>query len=197
MRYLFTLCCLLLLAARSHAQDVILKTNGDELPGKVLAITPDSVTYLSAEAGRSDTLRLAASSVFLIRYANGTKEVLRQPEASPTTAPMSKEEAYNKGRLHARTYYKATGAFWGTYAATVVTGYGGPITGVAVAATKPPVRKLVVPDAQLLQDPNYVAGYRQQAQNKKIGSAAAGIGAGVATWAVVVVVLFAAFVNHM
>lgn len=197
MRHLFTLCCLLLLAAQSLAQDVILQTNGEELPGKVLAITPDSITYLSGTAGRTDTLRLAASSIFLIRYANGTKEVLHQPTASPAPALLSKEEAYSKGRLDARKYYKASGAFWGTYAATVVTGYGGPITGVVVAATKPPVRKLVVPDAQFLQDPNYVAGYRQQAQNKKIGSAAAGLGAGVATLAAVVVVIFAAFVTHM
>lgn len=197
MRHLLILCSLLLLAAQGYAQDVILHTNGEERPGKVLSITPDSVTYISSEAGRSDTVRLATSSVFLIRYANGTKELLTKPDTAPTEQPMSSEEAYAKGRLDARNYYRAPGAFWGTYAATVTTFYGGPIVGVAVAATKPKPRAFVVPEAKLLQDPNYTAGYQKQAHNKKIGSAAGGLGAGVATWAVVMVVIFVTFVNHM
>jgi len=197
MRHLFILCSLLLFATRSHAQDVLLQTNGEELSGKVLTITPDSITYLSGEAGRIDTVRLAASSIFLIRYANGAKEVLHAPTVSPTPTPLSSEEAYSKGRLDAHKYYKAPGAFWGTYAATVTTFYGGPIVGITVAATRPKVRNFVVPDAQLLQDVNYVAGYQRQAQNKKVGSAAGGFGAGVGTLAVVFVVLFAAFVTHM
>jgi hypothetical protein len=191
MRHLFILCSLLLFAAQSHAQDVILQINGEELPGKVLTITPDSIAYLSSEAGRSDTLHIAASSVFLIRYANGTKEVITKPVAAPTEQPMSKEEAYAKGRLDARKYYRAPGAFWGTYGATVATFYGGPIVGVAVAASKPKPRNFVVPEAKLLQDPNYTAGYQRQAQNKKIGSAAGGFGAGVGTLAVLTAVLVA------
>jgi hypothetical protein len=195
MRHLLILCSFLLLAARSHAQDVILYTNGEERPGKVLGITPDSVTYLSNEAGRSDTVHLATSSVFLIRYANGTKELLTKPATAPTEQPMSKEEAYAKGRLDARKYYRAPGAFWGTYAATVTTLYGGPIVGVAVAASKPKPRNFVVPEAKLLQDPNYTAGYQRQAQNKKIGSAAGGLGAGVGTIAVVTAALMALLIN--
>jgi hypothetical protein len=197
MRHLFILCSLLLLAARSHAQDVILQTNGEEQPGKVLTITPDFITYLSSEAGRSDTLHLAASSVFLIRYANGTKEVITKLMEVPTERPMSKEEAYTRGKLDARRYYRAPGAFWGTYGATVATFYGGPIVGVAIAATKPKPRNFIVPEAKLLQDPNYTAGYQRQAQNKKIGSAAGGLGAGVGTIVVAFAVIFVAFVNHM
>ncbi|WP_022825182.1 hypothetical protein [Hymenobacter norwichensis] len=189
MRHLFILCILLLLAAQSHAQDVILQTNGEELPGKVLTITPDSIAYLSSEAGRFDTLHIAASSVFLIRYANGTKEVITKSMATPTEQPMSKEEAYAKGRLDARKYYRAPGAFWGTYSATVLTGYGGPIVGVVVAASKPKPRNFIAPEAKLLQDPNYVSGYQRQAQNRKIGSAAGGFGAGVGTLAVFVTVV--------
>ncbi|MBO0358387.1 hypothetical protein J0X19_10560 [Hymenobacter sp. BT186] len=195
MRHFLILCSLLLLTAQAYAQDVILYTNGEERPGKVLGITPDSVTYLTTEAGRSDTVRLATSSVFLIRYANGTKELLTKPATAPTEQPMSKEEAYAQGRLDARKYYRAPGAFWGTYSATVLTGYGGPIVGVAVAASKPRPRNFVVPDAKRLQDPNYTAGYQRQAQRKKIGSAAGGFGAGVGTLAVVAAVMVAILVN--
>ncbi|UOG75231.1 hypothetical protein MTX78_01225 [Hymenobacter tibetensis] len=181
-----TVIILLLLSLSARAQDVLTKSNGEELNVKVMEITSSEVRYKRTDNPDGPLITVCRTDVFMVRYANGTKEVLHQPEVSPTTAPMSKEEAYSKGRLHARAYYKASGAFWGTYAATFLTGYGGPITGAAIAATKPPVRKLVVPEAQLLQNPYYVAGYRKQAQNKKIGSAAAGVGAGAATWSVVV-----------
>ncbi len=197
MRQTLLLFSLLFCAVRSYAQDVILQTSGEEIPGKVLTITSEEVTYLSGADAHSDTLRLAAASVFLIRYANGTRKVLHPVVVAPAEEPMSKEQAYSQGRLDARKYYKAPGVFWGTYAATVFTGYGGPIVGVAAGATKPKVRNFIVPEAKLLQDPHYVAGYRQQAHNKKVGSALGGFGAGVGTLAVVVAVIAAAFVSNI
>ncbi|RSK46353.1 hypothetical protein [Hymenobacter perfusus] len=191
MRFFLLLFGSLLLTLRAAAQDVILQTNGEERTGKVLAITPELVTYVTPTA---DTLRLAAIQVFLIRYANGTKEVLNHPAAAPTAAPapgLTKEAAYAQGRRDARTHFRASGVFWGTYAATVVTGYGGVATGLAVSLVQPNPRNFIVPDADLLKNPDYVQGYRRQAQNKKIGSAAGGFGAGVGTIVVLAAVLIA------
>jgi len=191
MRHLLLICGLLFVAFQSSAQDVILQTNGEEVKGKVLTINPENITYVR-ETG--DTLQLASNAVFLIRYANGTKEVLHNPAVAPEALPLSTEEAYNQGRLDARKYYKAPGAFWGTYAATVVgVGYGGLITGAAVSLSKPKARNFIVPDAKLLQNRSYVEGYRRQAQRKKFGSAAGGFGAGIGTVAVLEIVLVALF----
>ncbi|OUJ75928.1 hypothetical protein [Hymenobacter crusticola] len=191
MRQLLLLCALLPTAYQSFAQDVILKSDGEEITGKVITITPDQITYVSAAEGRSDTLHLASSTVFLIRYANGTKEVLRN-SAAPTEPVMSKEEAYTRGRLDARKFYRAPSAFWGTYASTVVgVGYGGVVTGVVVGTTKPKAQNFVVPEATLLHNADYMAGYQQQAHKKKIGSVVGGFGAGVGTLVVVQAIILA------
>ncbi|RSK37342.1 hypothetical protein [Hymenobacter metallilatus] len=192
MRQCILLLCGLLLGLRTTAQDVILQTNGEELTGKVLTITPELITYRSPAA---DTLRIAAGQVFLIRYANGTKEVLQRP-TPPPPGLLSREAAYAQGRRDARTHFRAPGVFWGTYAATVLTGYGGVATGVTTSLVPPAERNFRVPDTGLLRNPDYVAGYRRQAQNKKIGSAAGGFGAGVGTMVVLVAVLLGTYGLH-
>lgn len=191
MRYFLLLLCGLLLSRRAAAQDVLLQTNGEELSGKVLAITPELVTYVGPAA---DTIRLAAAQVFLIRYANGTREVLHRPAAPPPG--LSREAAHAQGRRDARKYFKAPGVFWGTYAATVVTGYGGLAVGLAAGVTEPKPRNFIVPEAALLHNPDYVTGYRQQAKTKKVGSAVGGFGAGVGTLVVGLAVLLAAYGLH-
>jgi len=182
------------------AQDVILRTNGEEASGKVLAITPELVTYVTPSA---DTLHLAAIQVFLIRYANGTREVLNHPAAAPTSAPapgLTKEAAYAQGRRDARAHFRASGVFWGTYAATLATsgsgGLGGVATGLATGLTAPKPRNFIVPDTELLKSPEYVQGYQRQAQNKKLGSAAGGFGAGVGTIVVAMAVLLSIYGLH-
>ena len=165
----------------------------------MLAITPELVTYVSPTA---DTLRLAAVQVFLIRYANGTREVLNRPTAAPAPGltGLSTEAAYAQGRRDARTHFRASGAFWGTYAATVGSvgylGIGGVATGVAISMSEPKTKNLIVPDAALLQNPDYVKGYRRQAQSKKLGNAAGGFGAGVGTLVVVFAVLLSTYGLH-
>lgn len=181
---------LLLLPALSQAQDVILRTSGEEVPAKVVRITPDQVVYLTG----ADTLQMPAADVFLIRYANGTKEVLTK--SSATAAPtLTPEQAQQLGRTDARQLFKAKGAFWGTCGATFVTmgayGLGGLVTGGFIAATPPKDKNIIPSRPELLQNPDYVRGYKQQAQNKKLGKAAAGFGVGAGTGLVTVVVIAA------
>ncbi|WP_426493480.1 hypothetical protein [Hymenobacter sp. 102] len=188
------LLCGLLLTLRATAQDVILLTNGEERVGKVLTISPELVTYV---APPTDTLRIAAIQVFLIRYANGTKDVFRpQPAQAPPAPGLTREAAYAQGRQDARANFKAPGVFWGTYAATVTTGYGGVVAGAVTSLVPPAERNFRVPDASLLRNPDYAAGYRRQAYNKKIGSAAGGLGAGLGTIVVLAAILISTVGIH-
>ncbi|WP_303309958.1 hypothetical protein [Hymenobacter sp. BT730] len=192
MRYFLFL--LLLLPALSQAQDVILRTSGEEVPAKVVRITPDQVVYMTG----TDTLQMPAADVFLIRYANGTKEVLTKQTSTTTALALTPAQAEQLGRTDARQLFKAKGAFWGTFAATFVTasayGVGGIATGAAIAATPPRAKNLIPSRPELLQNPDYVRGYQKQAQNKKLGKAAAGFGVGagaaVVTATVAVLILF-------
>ena len=180
------------------ATDVIVRTNGDELPGRVLSITPALVRYLPAAPAPPDTASLAAADVFMVRYANGTKELMRADADAAAASPLvglNAEQRYTLGRQDSRQYYQpAKGVFWGTFAATVATtSYGGIVTGGIISLTPPQRQNLLAPQPQLLDDPDYYRGYRKQAQNRKLGKAAAGFGVGVAAEVVLLAVAIGIF----
>ncbi|SEU02632.1 hypothetical protein [Hymenobacter actinosclerus] len=187
------------------ATDVILRTNGDELPGRVVRITPRLVRYLPSPAPTdslapvaatdTDTLELAAAEVFMIRYANGTREVMRPAVPAPASGTslqgLSAAQRTELGRQDSRKYYKPDkGVFWGTFGATLVgSGYGGIVAGSVMGLSAPPRRNLDAPQPDLLNDLAYYDGYRRQAQSKKLGKAAAGFGTGVGVGIVILLIL--------
>jgi hypothetical protein len=203
MRSFLLACFLLCTALIVQAQDTILRTDGDEVKARVLAITPTDVAYVpTTEPPSTDTLHLRATEVFLIRYANGTKEILHDTTAVASTVekPRTAQEMNNQGRLDAKRYFKPRGAFWGTAGATFLStpyaGVGGIATGVAIAVTPPKRHNMIVPDQALLNDNNYVSGYQKQAQRQKLGKAAGGFGVGLLSGAVATVAIAIAVFNQ-
>ena len=95
MRRLLLLLLLLLAGVgQARAQmagttDVILRTDGSEVPGRVLTISPLVLRYLPP-AG-ADTLRLATADVFLVRYANGAREILHPAAATEKPPPKNRQ----------------------------------------------------------------------------------------------------------
>ena len=193
-----TRCLLLLLLAgmgQARAQapqtDVILRTDGTELLGRVLTISPLTLSYL-APAG-ADTLHLAATEVFLVRYANGTREVLHpeplaeKPQVPDLLAGLSETQRRAKGRQDAARSYVASGPFWGSLGATL---YGGPLLGVVAPAVIAPhaiaAVNLKAPQPELLADPAYAYAYRAEAQHRKRGRAWGGYGVGLGVWVVLI-----------
>jgi hypothetical protein len=197
MRSFLLICLLFCLTKISQAQDTILRTNGEEIPARVLTITPTDVAYIiTTEPASTDTLHVAATEVFLIRFANGTKEIVTP---SATVAPAvglgrTPQQMNDLGRQDARKYFRAPGAFWGTAGATFVSistlGIGGVAAGAVIAASPPKRHNMINANQELLNDPNYFAGYKKQAQWKKLGNAAGGFGTAIITTAAVVVVAF-------
>ncbi|WP_175470932.1 hypothetical protein [Hymenobacter psychrophilus] len=191
-------------AAVGAGPDVILLIDGNELVGRVLRITPQSVRYLPLSpltdslAKRSftptDTLQLAATDVFLIRYANGTKEVVQQPTpvaAAPSLDGLSAAQRYERGRQDSRQYYKpAPGVFWGTLAGSLGAGIGLVGVGTGIALATPPRANLNAPAPALLNDPAYYKGYIRQANKRKLGKVAVGFVLGVPVAAGVGMLLF-------
>ncbi|WP_216679551.1 hypothetical protein [Hymenobacter siberiensis] len=193
---LWHLLLLLLLAgvgqARAQAAgttDVILCADGSEVPGRVLTISPLALTYLPP-AG-TDTLRLTTADVFLVRYANGTREVLHpapateKPLTSDLLPGLSDAQRRTKGRQDAARSYTSGGPFWGSLAATL---YGGPFLGVMAPAIMAPhaitAANLKAPDPGLLADPTYSHAYREEAQHRKRGRAWGGYSVGAGLWIV-------------
>ncbi|MET4076656.1 hypothetical protein [Hymenobacter sp. UYCo722] len=188
-------CLLLLLLAGlslAHAQeaaktDVILRIDGSEVAGRVLTISPLVLCYLPP-AG-TDTLRLAIAEVFLVRYANGTREMLHpvSPSEKPRSADLlpdlSAAQRSAKGRQDAARSYSNNGPFWGSLGATI---YGGPLLGVVAPAIIAPhaiaTANLKAPQPGLLADPAYGQAYRAEAQRRKRGRAWSGYGVGAGMW---------------
>ncbi|WP_375418879.1 hypothetical protein [uncultured Hymenobacter sp.] len=175
------------------ATDVILRLDGEEVAGRVLLITPTELRYLPAPvagtpagaATTPDTLRLPVAAVFLVRYANGTREVLTRPlVAAPLLGDgrldtLSGPERQRLGRSDARRYYRGRSVFWGSAGAFWL-GVPG-LVGTAIVSSRPvPAPQLRAPLPVLLQDSDYGAAYQQQANRLKRGKAWAGYGTGAA-----------------
>ena len=74
-----------------HAQDIIIKENGDEIKAKVMEVGITEIKYKKAGNEEGPTYAILKSEVFLIKYANGTKDVIPlEPEqpATPQTQPV-------------------------------------------------------------------------------------------------------------
>lgn len=122
---------------QAHAQeagtDDILCTDGSEVPGRVLTILPLALRYLPP-AG-TDTLRLATADVLLVRYANGTREVLYQatstkkPQVPDLFPDLSDVQRRTKGRQDtARSYTTSgpSGVRWARHSTGGISGRSGP-----------------------------------------------------------------------
>ena len=192
---LLLLFLLLVWASPAEAQparttDVMLRTDGSEVPGRVLTITPLELRYLPP-AG-ADTLRLATAEVFLVRYANGTRELLHslppsQPEHPDPLAGLDDAQRRALARQDAAWGYTDRTPFWGSL---LTTAYGSPLLGWLVpACTGPrpvPAHKLQAPYPERLVDPTYRAAYHQAAQGRKRSQAWGGFGVGASVWMVLI-----------
>ena len=188
---LFLLVLLLMAGRRAAAQpagpDVIFRTDGAEIAGRVVVLTPVCLRYLPPAS--ADTLRLAVADVFMVRYANGTRELLHPvppaaapgPAAAPDLLPgLGTAARQALGRRDAGRNYRNNGPFWGALGAGLGTG---PLLGLMAPAIMAPYPvadvRLGAPRPALLAEPAYGPAYRQQAQHLKRRRTWAGYGVGV------------------
>ena len=83
MRTILLIVLLALLGSAAHAQDLLTKRNGDEQLVKVLEITPTEVKYRRADNPDGPLISVWRSDVFMIRYANGSREMFGTGAAAP------------------------------------------------------------------------------------------------------------------
>ena len=77
----------LILAGAVHAQDVIVKTNGDEIQAKVEEIGTAEVRYKRFGSESGPTYVIPKSEVFMIKYADGARDVFEQQAVPAPVAP--------------------------------------------------------------------------------------------------------------
>lgn len=153
--------------------------------------TPDSTTA-------HPVLTLApADTTVALPPASAPADTSAIQVAADTTRPglqgLSAEERRLRGRADARQTYKPKGMFWaglgmGVAGAVVLStpaglpgamvgGLGGTMA-IAAAGPRPEKLRASAPHPELLQDPDYHKGYKQQASNQKVARMTLGWGAG-------------------
>jgi hypothetical protein len=77
--------------------DLITLKNGEEVSAKILEITPTEVKYQKCGVTDGPLYIVKKTDVFMIKYANGTKEVFKVDSTEPIKAnePGSKKDKYN------------------------------------------------------------------------------------------------------
>ncbi len=190
---LLVLC--LVLVRGAFGQDTIVKRNGDEVLARVVEINLEGIMYQHPDSVEGILYQIPKSEVFMVRYANGTKEMMAET-VSPQSlaAPATPTQMYELGRKDAETLYKGKGAMWGSAASSFMFPYG--LAGsVIIGAVPPKAANHPVSNISYLSDPDYVRGYEDRAKKRKLGKAAAGAGIGFGAFTVVAAVATVMFLN--
>lgn len=88
MNYLRLLTYMLLFCLRTHAQDIILKTDRTEVSAKVTELTTSEVKFKYFNRQDGPTYALKKSEVFAIVYQDGTRETFTNSAAPPVDTPQ-------------------------------------------------------------------------------------------------------------
>ena len=87
----------------SFAQDYITLKNGDEIKSKVLEVNPDLIKYKNWTNLEGPIYSIAKGDVFMIKYANGNKDVFKITTAvesnTPNIQPLEKNKTPNSGEI--------------------------------------------------------------------------------------------------
>ena len=100
----------------SFAQDLITLTSGDDIKVKVLEVNVDLIKYKKHDNPDGPSYTIPRSDVFVIRYENGTKDIINPlvkeaPVEVKNKNPVSKEPVYKNQISFSAGFSKPIGAF--------------------------------------------------------------------------------------
>jgi hypothetical protein len=175
----------------SFSQDVITKSNGEEIKAKVLEVSQTEIKYKKFDNLNGPTFSISKNDVFMVKYENGSKDVFNTDRESKSSNGDTNLDAFEKGKRDARQYYKGqnSGAIWTGAAAAFTLPILGLIPALITTSAEPKEENLGIPDQKLFKDADYKSGYVQEAHKKKKKKVWTGFGIGTAFFALVVVIL--------
>jgi hypothetical protein len=105
MKKSILLLILLLNIAKIYAQDIIILKNGDEIKSIVMEVLSDQIKYKKFENQQGPSYGIEKSKIFMIRYANGSKDVFNQVPNSPKTNRPVAKTIYAENRQESKPNY--------------------------------------------------------------------------------------------
>jgi hypothetical protein len=171
MKKTFLLAVQIIFATICFSQDVIIKTNGDEIKSKILEVGQNEIKYKNFDYQNGPSYTISKSEIFMIRYENGSKDVFNDSKTKKgdIVSVMPSEEMRAKAKQDATTYYrgKKSGAGW-TMATSIVTSpLLALIPAVACASSEPNEENLNAPDEKLMKNADYKQAYVDQSHKIK------------------------------
>ena len=170
-RFLSSICYLAIISS-AFAQDIIILKDGKEISSKILEVNVGDIKYKKADNLDGPTYTVIKSEVFILKYANGTKDVVAQDSNTQSSESQSStaEDMYFKGMMDGERFYRDRGAGTGTLITTLTAGgIIGLIPAIICSSTKPKDRSLRIPNPSLGMNTSYYNGYVHAAKKKKIG----------------------------
>ncbi|MEZ4828743.1 MAG: hypothetical protein R3C61_21025 [Bacteroidia bacterium] len=174
----------------TQAQDLIIKTNKEEISAEVLEIGKRKVLYQPAENPEGEPQIMLKKDLYLIVYEGGMEQYFQVQDAPPefwaanASDTLSPREMYYQGIEDAKMYFYRPGHMWGTFGATAyypLAGvFTGAITGGIIAAIPPDFDPSLVPNPENFRTSlDYREGFTKEARRVKLRSAAKGFGLGM------------------
>lgn len=181
---LFLLC---LSSATLWAQDIIVKRNGEQVIGRIVNLSTDSIHYRYFSDVEGPLLAMSRQEVAHMKLTapEFPEDLAEHRYVDEETKVAEMAELRLQAKLDANAYYKARGVFWTTLGSTIMHPAAGLVTGAVMSAVTPNINSDYNPNRHLLKEPVYRETYLKQARKRKIGKAAAGFGAGAAVISVV------------
>lgn len=168
-----------------YAQDFIVLKTGTEVKTKVIEVTPTEIKYRLFENLDGPLITINKSDAILIRYSNGTNEIIN------TTIPsLISTEMAASGKRDAEKNYDPGSAGLLTGATTILFGgIIGLIPAIVCSSSIPKEQNLHYPDTKLIQNPVYENSYKSRAKSMKQSSVWTSFGiACVANIAIVILI---------
>jgi hypothetical protein len=110
MKKSLLLLILLLNVAKIYAQDIIILKSGDEIKSMVVEVLSDQIKYKKFENKQGPSYGIEKSKIFMIRYANGSKDVFNQVSNTPKVASAPRpvvRTVYAEPRTEAQPQYRS------------------------------------------------------------------------------------------
>lgn len=173
---------LCLLGAAAFGQDIILKSNGEEVVGKVLHVGPNEVMYrYFNDAENKQTFYVSRQEIAEMRLMASANpmDVAEVVYVDEVTSIKSAEGLIAQAQRDAKAYYKGRGVMWATLGTTILNPAAGLVTGTVSSIIPPNLNADYNPNRHLMKEPAYLQAYQKQAQKVRIKKATAGFGAGV------------------
>ena len=188
---------LLLVAVKASCQDIIVKKNGEQIIGKIVALRADTIQYRYFSDVNGPLQAMSRSEVAELKLfaAADPVQMAVNTYTDEQTSINELAQLRLQAKLDANNYYKAKGVFWTTMGSTIIHPAAGLATGTVIAVIPPAIDSDYNPNRHLMKEPEYRKAYRKQARKRKAGHAAAGFGAGAAVLSVIYMVVIVGIVG--